>query len=113
MRFIILVSIFFLSTTTYVWAKETNNSIFIDLLKDMHQQIEKWEEKLGEMENDPSIPTVKKGVIKTIRDLLRRIDEVLKEYLPPEPKVKKIRSSRQTVLRYASPVVSLVLPLTG
>jgi len=112
-RFIILVSIFFLSTTTYVWAKETNNSIFIDLLKDMHQQIEKWEEKLGEMENDPSIPTVKKGVIKTIRGLLRHIDEVLKEYLPPEPKVKKTRSSRQTVLRYASPVVSLVLPLTG
>ena len=112
MRFIILVSLFFLSVTC-VWAKETNNSIFIDLLKDMHQQIEKWEEKLGEMENDPSIPTVKKGVIKTIRDLLRRIDEVLKEYLPPEPKVKKTRSSRQTVLRYASPVVSLVLPLTG
>ena len=64
MRFIIFASIFFLSVT-YVWATETDNSVFIDLLKDMHQQIEKWEEKLGEMENDPSIPTVKKGVIKT------------------------------------------------
>ncbi|MCD6213568.1 MAG: hypothetical protein J7J46_01160 [Candidatus Desulfofervidus sp.] len=112
MRFIIFVSIFFLSVT-YVWATETDNSAFIDLLKDMHQQIEKWQTQLGEIEKDPTIPTVEKGVIKTIRSLLRHIDEVLKGYLPPEPKVKKTRSSRQKVLRHASPVVSLIPPLTG
>ena len=96
-----------------MWATETDNSVFIDLLKDMHQQIEKWQTQLGEIEKDPTIPTVEKGVIKTIRGLLRHIDEVLKGYLPPEPKVKKTRSSRQKVLRHASPVVSLIPPLTG
>jgi len=96
-----------------VWATETDNSAFIDLLRDMHQQIEKWQTQLGEIEKDPTIPTVEKGVIKTIRGLLRHIDEVLKGYLPPEPKVKKTRSSRQKVLRHASPVVSLIPPLTG
>ena len=96
-----------------MWATETDNSAFIDLLKDMHQQIEKWQTQLGEIEKDPTIPTVEKGVIKTIRGLLRHIDEVLKGYLPPEPKVKKTRSSRQKVLRHASPVVSLIPPLTG
>ncbi len=96
-----------------MWATETDNSAFIDLLKDMHQQIEKWQTQLGEIEKDPTIPTVEKGVIKTIRGLLRHIDEVLKGYLPPEPKVKKTRSSRQKVLRHASPVFSLIPPLTG
>ena len=62
---------------------------FSELLKDIHQQIEKWDKKLEEMENDPSLPLVKKSVIKTLRNLLENINKLLKKWLPKEPKVKK------------------------
>jgi hypothetical protein len=108
----IFICIFFFPLTS-TCANERDNTPFIDLLKDMHQQIGKWKTELKEMENDPSIPLVKKEVIKTIRAFLESIDKVLKEWLPPEPKIKKTRSFRQKFPRYALPLVFPNSFLTG
>ncbi|MDL1970965.1 MAG: hypothetical protein LWW94_08340 [Candidatus Desulfofervidaceae bacterium] len=93
--------------------KAGNNGVFTDLIKDMHQQIIKWENQLEEMEKDPTLPLVKREVIRTIRSLLEQIDKLLQQWLPATPKVKRTQTFRQISPRYVLHALRLVPSLTG
>lgn len=93
-KWIVLISLcmFFLMTGR---ARADNECIFTDFIKDMHQQIIKWEKQLQEMEKNPTLPVVKREIIRTIRHLLEQIDKLLQPYLPAKPKVKRTQTFRQ------------------
>jgi len=92
-------------------ARADSRGVFNDLIKDMHEQITKWEKQLEEMEQDPTLPLVKREVIRTMRNLLEQIDKLLQQWLPPSPKLKKTHTFRQIspkcVLHALGPISSL------
>jgi hypothetical protein len=60
-----------------------------ELVKNMQHQIEGWISKLEEMEKDPYLPTSKRAIIKTLKDILIKTNKLLDGLSPSKPKIKK------------------------
>lgn len=69
-----------------------------EFVRDMQHQINHWISKLEDMEKDPYLPIAKKAVIKALKDILVKTNQLLDQLLPSKPKTKKTKGLKNLLI---------------